>query len=1425
MLKYLNVNSFKFTLLLLVSLCFLSTKITAQNDIYFEHITTQDGLSQNDVNSIYQDKQGFMWFGTHDGLNKYDGYNFTVYNLNQKKTKSINSNLIFTVTGDNKNNLWIGTSGSGLNFFNRSLEEFSHFTHSEKNPNSIASNTIRTIFLDSKNRLWIGTSVGLDFVNLNLVNKNRPIDSIKFKHASFEGHTPSIRTKKYKTLSIFEDSKNNIWVGNDDGLYKLIENKNETIYHFEKIKFKLSSVRTIIEDRGRLFFAANSGLYSLNLKNNNLEPKLIWRKNFQHSINYLLTVNNQLWAGTTSGLIQFDNSRTHKNPRFMGIMTYNSSKKNGLNKNAITDLFKDKTGIVWVGTNGGGINKFDPQRKQFQHIKNTSKPGSLGYNKIRSIYEDSNGYLWVGTEGGSLNMLPKQKDENNYLGFVKFPKINNVFTIQEIQRDGKKILLAGKSNNSSNIQQLDITDPNNIKKVKFDDYNISKGSIFTILEDNNKNLWVGSYNNGVTRSLYNKKTKTYKKDILAFNYKDSLSISSDIIRNILEDKKGNIWFATGNGLCVLPKAQIKKEKPKFTIYKSNANNKNSISHNYILELFESKNGDLWIGTFGGGLNKYIPATDSTEVKFLTYKEKNGLPNNVVKGVLEDDDANLWISTNKGLSKFNPQTESFMNYDINDGLQDDEFQELARVKRKDGQLLFGGVNGFNAFTPKEIKNNSYEAETIVTNFSISNKPIQIGEEINGRILLKKPLNNKSEIALNYDENSISFEFTALHYAAPEKNEFAYKLEGFDKDWVYTDSKRRYATYTNLSSGNYTLKVKASNNDKLWDSTPFEISLKIAPPFWLTKLAYFLYLLLILGILLLYRRYTIISTSKKHSLELEHVEKEKTDELQRIKLEFFTNITHEFTTPLTLIKGPLNFLQKQGRKLDENIVQEQYKLMQKNTDYLLRLISQLLDFRKMNQGKMRLVLRKSNIVEFIKEVSEPFQFLAQKNLINFTIEAPDNSLKTWFDHDTIEKIINNLLSNAFKFTPDKGDIKIRITKENETNVIFKKPNKDFNFVYIQVKDSGKGMDETKIENIFERFFSEKNKEKKNSKGIGIGLAFVKDIVELHQGEIKVISKYNEGTNFIFRLPIEQKAYLNIPEITCKETSESDFLIRSSESDSLAISINDEIVDQTLNEKSKSDLPVLLVVDDNEDIRAFIKLSLRNKYNIYTAENGQEGFELANKLIPKIIISDIMMPIMDGIEFCNKIKTKKETSHIPVILLTAKLSKENEILGLKTGADAYIRKPFDVEILELKLNNILNFREELRNRFNLEITLQPKEITVTSVDERFLQQAMEVVEEHMTNTDFNVEMLIKEMGYSRTNLYTKFKEITGLSSSEFIRSIRLKRAVQLFEQSDLSVKEIMYMTGFNTASYFAKCFKKQFGVIPSEYVKQKKKNLDKN
>ncbi|TXG39269.1 hybrid sensor histidine kinase/response regulator transcription factor [Seonamhaeicola maritimus] len=1364
----------------------------SQNSIYFNHISTDDGLSQNDINSIYQDKEGFMWFATHDGLNKYDGYNFTIYNPDRGNPNSINSNLIFTITGDEKGNLWVGTTGSGLNYFDKSLDKFFHFTHDEKNPQSISNNHVSTVYRDKKDRLWVGTPSGISILDLKTSLDSKSFHNINLSEVS----------------RIYEDSKGNIWAGSNEGLHKVLTDHDGN-YKVRKINNEINlpdhvSVRGLTEDNfGRLIIGTTWGLYILDLNHPETKVKYITGSSY----NCLLAEGYNIWAGTNNGLHLFENLHQGQLPKLKSRFTYNPRNPYGISKDIVKSIYKDKTGIIWVGTNGGGINKIDPDRKQFQHIKKTLDPESLSYDKIRAMFEDSNGTLWVGTEGGGLNMLTKNKDNNLYSGYINFDVPHKPFAITEVQEGDKKKLIIGAEDFPS-LYQIDITNPENIKDNDIIRVPASpSNSVFSITEDRYKNLWIGTYRGGIYRWAYYKNSNSYKKDILITNKNNPYSLSNNIIRDILEDKKGNIWFATANGLSKLKPEEALKKDPKFDVFKNVPREENSISHNYILTIYESRAGQLWFGTFGGGLNKYISGKENEDPKFKAYSVSDGLPSNVIKGILEDDEGNLWVSTNQGLSKFNPKEETFKNYDANDGLQSNEFQELACVKRANGEMLFGGVNGFNAFYPKSITDNNIEANTIITKFSISNKEVKIGEEINGRVLLDKAINNIENLELKPSENSFSVEFAALHFAAPGKNKFAYMLEGFDNDWVYTTSNKRFATYTNLESGQYTLKVKASNNDGVWDSVPSELEIYVLPPFWQTNFAYFLYSALIVGLLLMYRRFTIIKTTKKHQLELEHIEKEKNDELNRVKLEFFTNISHEFRTPLTLIKGPLKYLQKHGHEIDRKAANEQYGLMQKNTEYLLRLVNQLLDFRKVNQGKMRLVLRKSNIIHFIKEITEPFQFLAQKQEITFNVNTSQESIESWFDHEALEKIISNLLSNAFKFTSNQGKIGIDISEDEQKHVV------------IKVIDNGIGIDEEKIKNIFVRFYTDNKSGKKKQRGVGIGLSFTKSLVDLHQGTIDIQSEPNVETVFTVKLPMEKSAYEDIPEITCKEVDDVDFYVRSSETDAAAISINDELIDQNLP-SNKSNLPLLLVVDDNADIRTFIKQALSKDYMVYEADNGQMGVELANKIMPSIILTDIVMPEMDGYGLCKNIKNKKETSHIPVIMLTAKLSQESEIEGRKIGADGYIRKPFDIEILELKLSNILKQRSDLRKRFNREISLQPKEVTVTSMDEMFLQKAISIVEDNMMNTDFNVEMLVKEMGYSRSNLYSKFKEITGLSSSEFIRNIKLKRAVQLFEQSDYSVKEIMYMTGFNTASYFAKCFKKQFGVIPSEYVNQNQK-----
>ncbi|AWG22627.1 hybrid sensor histidine kinase/response regulator [Flavobacterium faecale] len=1397
----------------LLLLFFVLTTTSAQKKNAFVHLTTENGLSQSDVNAIFQDSQGFMWFGTHDGLNKYDGYNFTVFSPTVNDSKTISSNLIWNIVDDKAGNLWIGTTGGGLNFFDKKTETFTQFKNKVGDFSTISSNTVNSLFRDTKNRLWIGSKSGV-----NMLDLNQPLSQAKFNQIGVNLLSNGMTYQRNSYYTFLEGSNGDIFLSSANGLFKLRRDKQgELFFQLLDLGSELDSVviRAVDFDQfGRLMLGTSIGLY---IQTNKDGESYSFEKIDDSSYSILLADKGYFWASSSNGLVRFENSSPLNLPK--KVTTYTNDLKNpdfSLSKNDIKSLFIDKAGMLWVGVNGGGVNKFDPNIKKFKHIKKDLNPNSISNDKVRAVFEDSNGYLWIGTEGGGLNY--SDKNDLTYSNFHSVPsKMSKIFAFAEVQEGAtKKLLIGGEF--KSGLYQLDITNPNTISAASLKPFVGINLSVFAILVDKNKNIWIGTYGSGVHRWLATATPGVYIKDVLYENENNPTSIPNNIIRSIYEDRAGNIWFGTGDGLSQLPKNQIKSKVPQFKVYKNDPKNASSLSQNYILALYESKKGDFWVGTFGGGLNKLIPAKGDQPVSFQKFSENDGLPSNVIKGIQEDEFGNLWLSTNKGLSRWNTKTNKVKNYDVNDGLQSNEFSELSFFKRRDGELLFGGVNGFNAFLPSEIIDNVTPPKTVITSLSIFNKLIAIGDEFNGRVILPESISTIKEIELKYSENSFSIEFAALHYSAPRKNQFAYKLEGFNKDWVYTTSKNRLATYTNLAPGTYTLLVKSSNNDGIWNETPTTLKIIVVPPFYRTNFAYFLYFLSIIGLLYFYRRFTIISSTQKHELELEHLEKEKHEEIHRLKLEFFTNISHEFRTPLTLIKGPLDYLMSKGDNISAKEVKEQYGLMHKNTNYLLRLVNQLLDFRKMDQGKMNLNLSKSDIVGFLNEVGEPFQFLSRKKRISFGISASRQQIATWFDPDAVEKIINNLLSNAFKFTPENGSVQLDIYD----GIDFVKPDfidlqiKQENYIILQVKDSGPGVPAHRIQHIFERFYTAKVlTSHENAKGAGIGLSFTKNLIELHQGIVNVKSDPENGTTFYIWLPKNKETFEARAGVNFHEVFEATDFISQEDAESHAISVMDDIADQNIS-RSRSKLPVLLVVDDNADIRSFIKKGLGEKYYIYEAENGQVGAEIAKKHMPNIVITDLMMPVMDGIELCNLLKSTQETSHIPVVILTAKTSQEKEIEGLQNGADAYIRKPFNLELLELKLSNILKHREELRKRFNRDITLQPNEVTITSSDENFLKQAIDIVEKHMMDTEFSVEMLVKEMNISRSNLYLKIKELTGLSSSEFIRNIRLKRAVQLFEKSDYSVKEIMYMTGFNTASYFSKCFKKQFGVIPSKYIR---------
>ena len=1384
--------------------------VTQPARYYFDHLTTREGLSQNDVNCILRDTTGFMWFGTNDGLNLYDGYEFTVYKPVPGDSSTLISNLVMVLEEDHLGWIWVGTTGEGLSCFLPKYKRFVNFKELAAPGLELGDDVIKVLHVDKKNRLWVGTTNGNTVFQLS--------DEYEISKNSVRNISDQVlpaQLKHVKLQGVLEEDPQNIWLASQAGLFKLSENAEK-----ELVQVVPRPVRGIAMGRqGELIVGAPDGL--IQLRKNPHGPYISqWIDHGLHD--EILYSAGAVWTSSPNGLTKFV-YEADTSLRLIKEHTYTSdlSDFHSLSKTVLRTIYADHHGLIWIGTNGGGINKFEPKQKTFFHYKETLAKGSLGYDKVRSLYEDSYQNLWVGTEGGGVNFLPAADSAtNSYKNFSCLPQPSYVFALTEYEKQGERYVILGGQTQPGLYQVRIKPGMKHLKKEANHRISGFSGAVFALLNTDNRGVWVGTYHDGL---YYLDLLEPGVKRHFLHRPEDPASLSSNLVRSLMQDKEGNVWIGTGNGLNRLAVAELEHPRPTFVSFMHDPADAMSISHDYILALFQSTSGDIWVGTFGGGLNKFVPPAEGKKAYFVAYTEADGLPNNVVKGILEDEEGFLWLSTNKGLTRFNPLTDTFQNFDTRDGLQSDEFSELAQLKRKNGEMIFGGVNGFNVFKPSSIHINPHTPQVVLTEFQVLNKTVRVGEEFNDRILLKKAIFQTDKIQLKHHENSFSLGFSAFHYLAPIKNKYAFMLEGFHDDWVYVGANKRFVNFTNLDPGTYVFKVKASNSGGVWNEQPTQITIQIAPPFWMTWWAFLLYAILLVGMIWILARYSLIDIRQKHQLMLEHLEKEKNEELQQMKLQFFTNISHELRTPLSLISGPIDHLLQSGKSLSYDKREKQYQLIRKNAAYLLRLANQILDFRKIDQGIVKLQVQNRDLVHYIEELAEPFQFIANEKGISFEINASHREIFTCFDPGIMEKTLYNLLSNAFKNTPEDGMIRLEVRQKKGVDA---KTTIAGDRVEIRVRDTGVGVSRKERKRIFHRFYKGMEILQNNTPGVGIGLSYTEELVKLHHGAIWVEENQPKGACFVVVLPQEENAYHS------HEMASANSSGRGFHNDSHSVSVQEMLenireievqkhsglqrVDERIAGTSLDQRPSMLIIDDHAGIRMFLKEAFRESYRLLEAADGQAGWELALKHSPDLVISDVMMPYKNGIELCRELKEDVRTSHIPVILLTAKTTEESELEGLKNRADAYIRKPFTLERLSYTMHNILSTREEMRNRFRLEKMMEPEAVTVTSADELFLKKAMQLVEENMMEPSFSVEVMVREMGMSRSKLYLKLKALTGQSSGEFIRVIRLKRAVQLLEKTDYTIKEIMYMTGFNTASYFSKCFKKQFGLVPSEYMR---------
>lgn len=1354
-------------------------------NIIFDHFPDQLGLGQNTINCMIQDSEGFLWIGTWSGLIRYDGYSAVIYHSDNAPGK-LKSNKITAIHEDHSGFIWVGTQVGGLFRYDKAADLFTQFIHHNDSSESISNNSIWAIQEDRKHNLWIGTENGL-----NLYNYKRN----SFQSFHYNANIQSSLSQSFIT-DLFLSSIGELWIGTENGLNRLVpdakggyaferiiyyENgvpstRTSPDHYFHNFIFKIDELRT--DSTSSIWFSTIKGLKKL--EHNNVTNFEIDNRSASFSYFRSLHVVNDatrpfILVGSEMGLNFFD-PKTMQFTKFLG----DYDKTVNLSHNTVTTLFVDRGGVLWVGTKKG-LNKYDSYSKDFELHKTSSFDNTNSI--ITGICQAEKDGYWISTIGGGLfrfngssftrHKIPGRSTSD----FVDF--------IQTLYKDSNGNVWIGTAGsgvlvfNEKDISKQSYT----VKKFSSSESEntIDDSHIMSFFEDATHNMWIGMWSGGLNRIDATGKIVKYNASILK---------RAPIVA-LYADHSGALWIGTrGNGLYRLVENDGKTDIKQ---YAHDDQNKKSLVDNFINAIYEDHAGTLWIGT-EGGLVSFDRRTELFDLKNI-----EGGPTNNVVSMLEDDAGKLWLAHWDGVSKFDPANPvSMINYDEHDRIQGGFFYNNVCLKTTRGLLLFGGSNGFNIIDPRSIKQNSVKPALVISDFQIFNKPVSYGVLFNGRVVIDKPLSKMNNIVLKHHENSVSFEFAALDYAAPEKIRYAYRLEGFDKNWNYTNSSRRYANYTNLEPGDYSLVVRATNTEGEWDSATTHVSFTINPPWWKTIWAILIYCFLSIVALYFFRRLVLMRVNFMHALKVERMQRDNLEKLNKAKLQFFTNVSHEFRTPLTLILGPAqNLLDAPEGK----IARDQILSINDNAQRLLRLVNQLLDFRKTESGNLQLEVAEGNIVKFIKEIKLSFEPLAEQMKINFSFVSSSNVINAWFDRDQFEKIMFNLLSNAFKNTPEGGMISIQIKEEKQHLVIC-------------VEDNGRGIKPEHFENIFQSFFS--YDEDRHHTGTGIGLALTKSLVVMHHGSVFVESKENQFTRFVVTIPLGN-THFDASELAPDVKNADDLEIYQAVTDGKK---NTEPVPGKRVFDNLDELPKILIVEDNADVRSYLKSIFLDSYCVLEAEEGKEALDIAAEEMPDIVISDVMMPIMDGITLCKQLKSSVKTSHIPVILLTARTSLIFKVEGLETGADDYMTKPFNPKVLELKVRNILRTRELLRKSFkdNGVLHIEPSHVTLTSADETFVKRALESIENNMSDTEYSIEVLGKDVGMSRMQLYRKLKAITGQSANEFIRTIRLKRAAQLLEQKQLTIAEVTYEVGFNDLQYFRECFKKMFLVTPSEYVQRK-------
>jgi signal transduction histidine kinase/ligand-binding sensor domain-containing protein/DNA-binding response OmpR family regulator len=1377
----------------------------------------ENGLPQNMIDCILQDSKGFMWFGTWSGLCRFDGYTFKVFKEQDTGYSTISNNYIYALSEDHNGNIWIATN-AGINIYQYKQDYF-RTPLSDSSLTKFFSGKISGIAKSNDSTLWIG--IGNNVYNVKI-----------------DGDSKIIALKPYKISDSSEININylycdrgfNLWIASNKGVIIRKKNSGQFSYLYSNWSIpntiSFNAVKNIFEDsEGIIWISTEFGLNSYNpktLKITNFIHIPFHNKTLIHS--YITSVaedaNRNILIGTLGGLSIYKKNITGIFENYVK----SSSTESSINNDFINCIYKDRSGNIWIGTELGGINKYNSAKSNFEYFENEAgQPNTLSNNMINSICEDS-AFIWIGTAGGGLNKYNKKTDKFNHYQnrYENSPtNINNFISV--LYRDNNNKLWVGSWGEGLYVLQNENT--NNEKFINYRPLLYGKGLIndfvSSIISDKNGNLWIGTFEGLDKLNCLTKEFEHISLQIKGFKI--------DRIGCLLFDKKNNLWIGSQNGLF---KISFDKNNniSKVLHFTKDEKRQNSLTDNYITYLLEDSRNNIWIGTYGFGVNKF--ESEKLGGTFTSYTMDDGLPNNIIYTISEDNSGYLWLTTDYGLSRFNIKEKTFKNFFISDGLLNNKYYWNAIFKNGKGKLYVGGLNGLNAFYPDSILDKRTDIFPVaITHFKINNEPVKPTKKYNGEIAISQSISLAKKITISYKSQEIGFEFSALDYEQSTSIKYAYKLNGFETKWHEVSSDRRFAIYTNLEPGRYTFMVKSTNRNGDWANTSTQIKLIVVPPFWNTWWFKILTTFLFLAIIVLYNRYRVYNLEmQKRKLEKQvfertaKIEEQKerlrnqNSEIQKqqnqliklnkevvsaneFKLNFFTNISHEFRTPLTLIIGPIENLMKAAST--SKVTKETLTLVHKNTQRLLHLINQLMDFRKIEQGKMSLHISKVNAKEFVENIVLSFSSLAKQKDIELQFLNNNGKAEIWVDCQKIENILYNLLSNAFKNTPGKGKIDIKIHEGKDSDPI----------IMISVSDTGVGISENNLPLIFNRFYQIESKTN-NATGTGIGLALTKELVECHKGSIKVESKPGHGSCFTISIPVTREFY-NTADFSehYYEPANLNIQVSNLATELFSYSSGEHFTNKQ-NYSNIENRPTILIVEDNNDLRAFIANRLNKTYNILEAENGKTGFNLAFSKSPNIIVSDIMMPEMNGLELCNKIKETFITSHIPVLLLTSKTEIEDEIEGLETGADRYLPKPFDFYLLEAHIANLLETRKKLFETFLYQKEINTQVLATTSLDEKFLKQVAQIIDENIDNPEFSVSSLAKEMLISRGYLHKKMISLSNLSPIDFIINIRLKKSLGLLHNFNKNISEVAYAVGYNDPKYFSRLFKKQFGQSPTEY-----------